>query len=592
MKNKHIFKSVLAVLCIISLSPAYAAIETPDTITTGANDNIPVVLGSEVQGGYMVVADNSKRDAISPSRRAVGMLCYVLPPISKTYRLVGGIDNANWVEVPASVTQWGTSGADIYYSAGNVGIGTTSPGTNALYVFSGPGKDAVRGYTQDTGTSFAGVTGIGKGLGVRGSGEQYGGWFESGKGFGIYSTGLDVNASGSIGRYAQNSWYQGLRLNNAAALYWTKGPNYTFSLGQSGDILYIGRANDEAGGAGTQSYDMVVNAKGYVGIGATSPWAPLDVKNAIYQNTEAAATGFSGSPYGPFGLYGKSTDPNGTGVIAIGGTSSRRALYASGTVEVTNGDLIANRSIQINNTYADYPMTTGTGLRMGSYGTSYRWIQSYDGLPLVLNPLGNNVGIRTTTTDGMLDIQGSDATRRLKIGFYDVETSKYDSPHHIVSYRDMVLDSHGGFYFRDNPTAGNPNNQNTLVTMGSAGTSTLQVNGSFSAPYRAVTYSIDGGLFLLGPNDFTLFCYPDNGNITVHLPKASSCPGRIYVVKRYRGPSTGTLYNVTIDCQYSGSDFIMSNNSSDYYSVGYINLGANKSAMLQSNGQSMWNQIN
>ena len=77
--------------------------------------------------------------------------------------------------------------------------------------------------------------------------------------------------------------------------------------------------------------------------------------------------------------------------------------------------------------------------------------------------ISGNVGIGTTTPDGKLDILGSTADRRLKIGYGG------DNPHHIVSYRDLVLNSNGGFYIRHNPTAGNPADFIDLVRITSSG---------------------------------------------------------------------------------------------------------------------------
>ena len=74
-----------------------------------------------------------------------------------------------------------------------------------------------------------------------------------------------------------------------------------------------------------------------------------------------------------------------------------------------------------------------------------------------------NVGIGNTSPDGLLDIKGSAADRRLKIGYSG------NDPHHIVSYRDMVFDSNAGFYFRDNPTAGDSKTYTDLVYIDRSG---------------------------------------------------------------------------------------------------------------------------
>ena len=50
------------------------------------------------QGGYRSTTDLNTRDAITPLRREIGMIVYVISE-AKEYRLVGGIENSNWVEI-------------------------------------------------------------------------------------------------------------------------------------------------------------------------------------------------------------------------------------------------------------------------------------------------------------------------------------------------------------------------------------------------------------------------------------------------------------------------------------------------------------
>jgi hypothetical protein len=157
MKNKDLLRSVLIILCVVALSPVYAAIETPDTITTGSNTNIPVVLGKEVQGGYMIVSDIAERNAISDGRRAEGMLCYVKSDL-KTYRLVGGINNSNWTEDSSEIVQ----GPDAFnpYGRWSVNYGMKRDKNVAQWNLSGTGNyfstlwnknESVRYYSNPTG---------------------------------------------------------------------------------------------------------------------------------------------------------------------------------------------------------------------------------------------------------------------------------------------------------------------------------------------------------------------------------------------------------------------------------------------------------
>jgi hypothetical protein len=52
---------------------------------------------------------------------------------------------------------------------------------------------------------------------------------------------------------------------------------------------------------------------------------------------------------------------------------------------------------------------TGNGIGIGDYGTTggYKWIQTFGNQPLSINPLGNKVGIGTTSPDKLLDLESS-----------------------------------------------------------------------------------------------------------------------------------------------------------------------------------------
>lgn len=73
-----------------------AAITTGDTTATYSIGNT-----NEMQGGHHQVADIAARDAIPAARRSEGMLCWVIDT-QQLFRLVGGIENANWELDPSS----------------------------------------------------------------------------------------------------------------------------------------------------------------------------------------------------------------------------------------------------------------------------------------------------------------------------------------------------------------------------------------------------------------------------------------------------------------------------------------------------------
>src|SRR3989339_1712287 len=67
-------------------------------VTVGSSANtFPSAYMDEIQGGYRTVADVTARDAITSERRGEGMVGYVLSD-GRTYRLVGGVTNSDWVD--------------------------------------------------------------------------------------------------------------------------------------------------------------------------------------------------------------------------------------------------------------------------------------------------------------------------------------------------------------------------------------------------------------------------------------------------------------------------------------------------------------
>lgn len=73
------------------------AIELTDILV--ALGNFPLLEDISLLGGFRTVANTTERDAIDPTSRKVGMFVW-LSDDAKLYRLSGGIDNADWVEVP------------------------------------------------------------------------------------------------------------------------------------------------------------------------------------------------------------------------------------------------------------------------------------------------------------------------------------------------------------------------------------------------------------------------------------------------------------------------------------------------------------
>ena len=111
----------------LSISGVYAQQNTGTLVgapirPNDARDPIPSAYANEVLGGHHQVATIAERDSIISERRVEGMLCTVLDDGNgnpKTYQLLGGISNSDWVAFI------GAGSGSLYYSTGINQIGDT-----------------------------------------------------------------------------------------------------------------------------------------------------------------------------------------------------------------------------------------------------------------------------------------------------------------------------------------------------------------------------------------------------------------------------------------------------------------------------------
>jgi hypothetical protein len=88
-----------------------------NTLSPLSGNDFPIIYSNDSKGGHHQVADISSRDAIPMIRRQLGMLCTVLDDgsgFAKTYQLVAGIANLNWIEYKAS---GGVGNQQLYYNS-------------------------------------------------------------------------------------------------------------------------------------------------------------------------------------------------------------------------------------------------------------------------------------------------------------------------------------------------------------------------------------------------------------------------------------------------------------------------------------------
>jgi len=91
-------KILLAILILFfGLNSSYAQFKMGNTLTPLAGSSYPIVLSNDVLGGLHQVETITDRNAITALRRKQGMLCAVTAT-GKTYQLIAGIENSNWVE--------------------------------------------------------------------------------------------------------------------------------------------------------------------------------------------------------------------------------------------------------------------------------------------------------------------------------------------------------------------------------------------------------------------------------------------------------------------------------------------------------------
>ena len=155
----------------------------------------------------------------------------------------------------------------------------------------------------------------------------------------------------------------------------------------------------------------------------------------------AAPSGGGGGADSDWTISGNNMSSGVTGNVGIGTTSPSAKLDVVGDTELTGavtitGDVAINSNLNVD---------SGT---------------------LFVDATNNRVGFGTTSPEGALDFdRSSEGTgSRLKIG--------HTSPgfaHHITSYRDMVLNSNGGFFIRHNTTAGNPSTPVDLMLISTTG---------------------------------------------------------------------------------------------------------------------------
>ena len=324
---------------------------------------------------------------------------------------------SNLATAASGGSQWTTSGSNIYYGSGNVGIGTTSP-SDVLEVAAANGTtprirltQAAQGtwaLSEPAGTNSLQISqGTGSGipyLTILGSGGVAG---NVGIGTTSPNTPLQIVTTDTSGLQLQvtstnsSTGRAGISINNSNA-------GAGFQIQQ----LANGSAIIQNYGSG----NITAFLGGNVGVGTSAPVGKLQV----FQSTDSSTTGLTvtnssgtrstfvwtdGSNNARIDSGAAGTSPlilnSGGGNVGIGTTSPAFPLSTVGTIATYNSDWVSN--------------SAGSGLRLSTgaaSGSTYGQIQAVTlGNSavgnLVLNPVGGNVGVGTTSPQALLDVYGS-----------------------------------------------------------------------------------------------------------------------------------------------------------------------------------------
>ena len=291
-------------------------------------------------------------------------------------------------------SQWSSSGNDIYYNDGKVGIGTTTPGSKldvdgavfvrnqtltfatgggggtrteeVALVFNQAGNNRTLALKTDSDASLYGTTGGGGGSAVNWCLGPYTNYYfnDANVGIGTTSPNEKLHIKGNDDEYVvlefEGRRSSGNRLDRKAFIgVGATGGNYGtdmyFRIRNSNDATVTWDTNSQnvlyMNGSITHLYTgnterMTINSSGYVGIGTTSPLAPIHVQGSSSAETSINGRYFTGG-HGVTGLRH-------LGVYSVSDQISIRSngtIYSAAAIAASDSRIKENM-VEINDTTA------------------------------------------------------------------------------------------------------------------------------------------------------------------------------------------------------------------------------------------------